>query len=95
MDAEKNVQRFLKERRSKDLWDRISTVFQFQRDKEKLALYSELYCWVMEENLNENSKNKVEKKKPKSKTHNQEMSKNGITPSFRITMNEDAKLSIV
>jgi len=39
---------FLQERREKSLWDRISTVFHFHRDEKQLALYSQLYAWVIE-----------------------------------------------
>ena len=49
MVAENNVKKFLKCRRDKNLWDRISTVFQFHRDEENLALYSQLYEWALED----------------------------------------------
>ena len=38
----------MKERRDKKLWDKISTVYEFHRDKNKLALYSNLHEWVLE-----------------------------------------------
>lgn len=39
----------MEKRRSKSLWDRISTVYNFHRDKKKLALYSYLHEWILEE----------------------------------------------
>ncbi|XP_039274615.2 calcium homeostasis modulator protein 6-like [Styela clava] len=47
------VARFLQKKRNKDHWDKISTVFNFTRDKYNYALYSRLDEW--------NEKNKSEK----------------------------------
>jgi len=47
MQAEANVKKFLKKRRNKNLWDRISNVFQFHRDEKQLALYSQLHEWAL------------------------------------------------
>lgn len=34
--------------RSKSLWDEISTVYEFHRDKKNVALYSNLHKWVLQ-----------------------------------------------
>nr|CAB3244492.1 protein FAM26F-like [Phallusia mammillata] len=49
IDAESNVRKFMEERREKKEWDRISTVYEFHRDRNNLALYSNLHSWVLEE----------------------------------------------
>ena len=35
------------------MWDRISAVFQFHRDEKKLALYSQLHEWALEDSEKE------------------------------------------
>ena len=39
------------------MWDRISAVFQFHRDEKKLALYSQLHEWALEESNHEKTCN--------------------------------------
>ncbi|XP_076824774.1 calcium homeostasis modulator protein 6-like [Clavelina lepadiformis] len=55
-DSEANVLKFMEKRRSKEIWDRISSVYDFQRDDKSLALYSYLHDWVLEEKKKEKKK---------------------------------------
>ena len=51
-EALANVQQFLDHRKegiSKNLWDRISTVYDFPKDERNLDLYSNLHEWAKEE----------------------------------------------
>jgi len=46
--ASENVEKFLKERREQEIWEKISAVFQFHRDKQTLRFYSELHKWALD-----------------------------------------------
>ena len=70
--AQENVKKFLEKRRTRNVWDRISTVFQFHRDEHKLVVYSPLYELTREDNSlvsisaddRDGSKNDLSENKP-------------------------------
>ena len=74
MHAKENVKLFLDDScRKKDKleWEKISTVFQFHRDKKNIALYSQLHEWAEEE-----------KKMKKKEKNNKKEDENNLEPTL-------------